>query len=230
MKAMILAAGRGERLRPLTDTTPKPLLQVGKHRLIEYHLLALKEAGIDDIVINLAWLGDQIESHLGDGSHYGVRITYSYETEQALETGGGIYKALPLLKDVSDENDAPFIVTNADVWTDYNYSSLPKLLTGVAHLVMIDNPSQHPEGDFALDEGVLHSRGNDCLTFSGIGVYSAALFKDVSENIFPLAPLLRSAMDEGKVSGEHYQGQWFDIGTTERMHALDTTLLGDDHG
>jgi len=229
MKAMILAAGRGERLRPLTDTTPKPLLQVGEHRLIEYHLLALKQAGIEDIVINLAWLGDQIESHLGDGSRYGVRIAYSYETGQALETGGGIYKALPLLKDESDA-DAPFIVTNADVWSDYDYANLPKRLTGMAHLIMVDNPSQHPDGDFALDAGLLSDTGEQRLTFSGIGVYSPALFADVAENIFPLAPLLRKAMGEGLVSGEHYQGQWFDIGTPERLQSLDTSLVGAKHG
>ena len=227
MKAMILAAGRGERLRPLTDTTPKPLLQVGQHRLIEYHLLALKDAGIIDIVINLAWLGDQIESHLGDGSDYGVRISYSYETGQALETGGGIFKALPLLSGAGNE---PFIVTNADVWTDYDYARLPRQLTGMAHLVMVDNPSQHPDGDFSFNEGVLHSRGDECLTFSGIGVYSPRLFADTNENIFPLAPLLRSAMDLGQVSGEHHHGRWFDIGTAERMHALDATLLGNDYG
>ena len=229
MKAMILAAGRGERLRPLTDTTPKPLLQVGEHRLIEYHLLALKEAGIEDIVINLSWLGDQIESHLGDGSRYGVRIAYSYETGQALETGGGIYKALPLLKDESDA-DAPFIVTNADVWSDYNYASLPKRLTGLAHLVMVDNPSQHPDGDFALNAGLLSDAGDLRLTFSGIGIYSPALFSDTTETIFPLAPLLRTAMGDGLVSGEHYQGKWFDIGTPERLQSLDSSLVGAKHG
>ena len=229
MKAMILAAGRGERLRPLTDTTPKPLLQVGEHRLIEYHLLALKEAGIEDIVINLAWLGDKIESHLGDGSRYGVRIVYSYETGQALETGGGIYKALPLLKDESDA-DAPFIVTNADIWTDYAYQNLPRKLNGVAHLVMVDNPSQHPDGDFALDAGLLSDAGEQRLTFSGIGVYSPALFAEITETIFPLAPLLRTAMGKGLVSGEHYQGQWFDIGTPERLQSLDASLVGAKHG
>ncbi|MCK4742957.1 MAG: nucleotidyltransferase family protein [Sulfuriflexus sp.] len=233
MKAMILAAGRGERLRPLTDTTPKPLLQVGEHRLIEYHLLALKEAGIEDVVINLAWLGDQIESHLGDGADYGVRIAYSYEMDQALETGGGIKQALPLLRDASDVDNAPFIVTNADVWTDYDYARLPKQLMGLAHLVMVDNPLQHPDGDFVLDGGLLSNTGEQCLTFSGIGVYSPALFADVAnttENIFPLAPLLRSAMDSEQVSGEHHQGRWFDIGTVERLQSLNASLLGAEHG
>jgi len=227
MKAMILAAGRGERLRPLTDTTPKPLLQVGRYRLIEYHLFALKKAGVTEVVINLAWLGEQIESYLGDGNRYGVQITYSYESEQALETGGGIYKALPLL---SENDNEPFIVTNADVWTDYNYSELPNALTGLAHLVMVDNPPQHPDGDFAFDNGLLKSTGNTKLTFSGIGVYSPALFSDVTGTVFPLAPLLREAMDSGQVSGEHYGGQWFDIGTEERLKALDASLKGDING
>ena len=227
MKAMILAAGRGERLRPLTDTTPKPLLQVGRYRLIEYHLLALNKAGIEDVVINLAWLGDRIESYLGDGSRYGVRITYSYETGQALETGGGIYQALPLL---TDENDSPFIVTNADVWTDYDYAKLPRQLAGLAHLVMVDNPPQHPAGDFVLDKGLLSNADTPKMTFSGMGVYSPALFADVSETIFPLAPLLRKAMEEGQVSGEHYNGKWFDIGTAERLSLLDASLQGEEHG
>ena len=227
MKAMILAAGRGERLRPLTDTRPKPLLQVGSHRLIEYHLLALKQAGVEDIVINLAWLGDQIESHLGDGSRYDVRIRYSYETGQALETGGGIYHALPLLCDVGDE---PFIVTNADVWTDFDYARLPRQLKGLAHLIMVDNPQQHPDGDFALNDGLLRSIGDKCLTFSGIGVYSPALFTNVTDTIFPLAPLLRAAMDNERVSGEHYRGKWFDIGTVERLQSLDADLKGSGHG
>ncbi len=224
MKAMILAAGRGERLRPLTDTTPKPLLKVGGQSLIEYHLLALKKAGLDEIVINLSWLGDQIESQLGDGSQYGVAITYSYETEQALETGGGIFNALSLL------GDDVFIVTNADVWTDYDYSHLPSSLDGLAHLVMVDNPAQHPEGDFSLQQGLLQEAGQQRLTFSGIGVYSPALFSGIIDTIFPLAPLLRDAMQQNCISGEHYQGDWFDIGTIERMQWLDARLKGEPNG
>jgi len=224
MKAMILAAGRGERLRPLTDTTPKPLMQVGAHSLIEYHLLALKKAGIEDIVINLAWLGDQIESRLGDGSHYGVNIRYSYETGQALETGGGIFNALPLL------GDDAFIVTNADIWTDYPYQNLPSKLKGLAHLVMVDNPAQHLDGDFSLEAGLLHDTDTQRKTFSGIGVYSADLFKSISETIFPLAPLLRDAMQKDQVSGEYYQGQWFDIGTVERLQLLDENLKSNANG
>ena len=224
MKAMILAAGRGERLRPLTDTTPKPLLKVGGHSLIEYHLRALKQAGIEDIVINLSWLGDQIESQLGDGSQYGVNICYSYESGQALETGGGIFKALALL------GEAPFIVTNADIWTDYAYQNLPSTLNGLAHLVMVDNPPQHPKGDFSLDGDLLHDSGVQSKTFSGIGVYSPELFDGVTESIFPLAPLLRQAMQEDLVSGEHYQGQWFDIGTADRLQSLDEYLKGISNG
>jgi len=227
MKAMILAAGRGERLRPLTDTTPKPLLRVGGHSLIEYHLKALKEAGITDIVVNLAWLGDQIESTLGDGSRYGVRIAYSYETGQALETGGGIYKALPLL---TDNGNTPFIVTNADTWTDFPYHNLSGQLSGLAHLVMVDNPPQHPDGDFVFENGFLKEAGDERLTFSGIGVYSPALFSGISETIFPLAPLLREAMNKQLVTAEHYQGSWFDIGTAERLQMLDASLKGNGHG
>jgi len=220
MKAMILAAGRGERLRPLTDTTPKPLLKAGQQSLIEYHLSALQQAGIEEVVINLAWLGDQIESYLGDGSQYGINIQYSYEKDQALETGGGIAHALPLL------GEAPFIVTNADIWTDYDYRQLPTQLEGVAHLVMVDNPQQHPDGDFILENGLLHGAGIKKKTFSGIAVYSPALFQNSAETIFPLAPLLREAMQQDLVSGEHYQGKWFDIGTAERLQQLDEELKG----
>jgi len=224
MKAMILAAGRGERLRPLTDTTPKPLLKVGEHSLIEYHLLALKEAGIEDVVINLAWLGDRIESQLGDGSRYGLGIRYSYETGQALETGGGIFNALTML------GSEPFIVTNADVWTDFSYSDLPTTLNGLAHLVMVDNPSQHPDGDFSLEGNLLHDTDKHRKTFSGIGVYSPNLFKGITETIFPLAPLLRKAMLQDLVTGEYYQGRWFDVGTVERLQALDADLKGRRNG
>lgn len=218
MKAMILAAGRGERLRPLTDTTPKPLLKVGEYSLIEHHLMALKKAGIEDVVVNLAWLGDQIESQLGDGSQYGVDIHYSYEMGQALETGGGIANALSLL------GDDVFIVTNADIWTDYAYQNLPSSLNGLAHLVMVDNPPQHIEGDFSLENDLLHDTGEQQKTFSGIGVYSPDLFKDMTESIFPLAPLLRTAMQKELISGEHFQGQWFDIGTVERLQSLNEKL------
>lgn len=216
---MILAAGRGERMRPLTDHAPKPLLVVGSQRLIEYHLVALVAAGITDIVINHAYLGHMVEAALGDGSRYGARVIYSAE-DTALETGGGIYKALPLL------GDAPFVVINGDIWTDYPYARLPKAPSGLAHLVMISNPPHHPHGDFLLREDKLSSASNNelKLTYSGIGVYRRELFAGCVAGAFPLAPLLRQAMMEGRVTGEHYLGEWYDIGTPERLAMLDRKL------
>ena len=217
MKAMILAAGRGERMRPLTDDTPKPLLEAGGKRLIEYHLEGLARAGFCDIVINHAHLGEQIEQALGDGSRHGARITYSAEGK-ALETGGGIFKALPIL------GDAPFLVINGDIWCDYPYASIRECPVEQAHLVMVDNPPQHPQGDFVLRQGKVHDGDGVRLTFSGIGVYHPRLFADCKAGAFPLAPLLRRAMAAGAVSGEHYQGRWFDIGTPERLQQLDRLL------
>lgn len=217
MKAMILGAGRGERMRPLTDTTPKPLLRVGGKRLIEYHLDNIKQAGIHDVVINHAWLGEQIEAALGDGHRYGLHIEYSREGE-ALETAGGIQRALPLL------GDEPFIAINGDIWTDYSLRSLPATPKGMAHLVLVDNPPHHPSGDFALQSGSLLPTGPNCLTFSGIGLYRPELFADLPAGKSPLAPLLRAAMGKGAISGEHHTGRWFDIGTPERMQELDQML------
>jgi len=218
MKAMILAAGRGERMRPLTDTCPKPLLKAGGKALIEYHIEALaNKAGINELVINHAYRGQQIEDFLGDGSRYGVQITYSPE-KQALETGGGIYQALSLL------GDAPFVIVNGDVWTDYDFSAIPKEIQGLAHLVMINNPEHNPNGDFYYSDGRLLENGDVKLTYSGIAVYHPALFKDCQPGKFPLAPLLRSAIAEAKVSAEHYRGQWLDIGTPERLSTLDQQL------
>ncbi|MFO7593277.1 MAG: nucleotidyltransferase family protein [Pseudomonadota bacterium] len=217
MKAMILAAGRGERMRPLTDTTPKPLLKAGGRHLIEYHLESLAAAGFDAVVINHAYLGDQIEKQLGDGRRYGLSIHYSAEGE-ALETGGGIFRALPLL------GDAPFVVINGDVWSDYPYARLRERQVERAHLVLVDNPPQHPQGDFVLEQGRVHAGEGERLTFSGIGVYHPSLFDGCEDGAFALAPLLRSAMEEGAVSGEHYRGQWFDIGTPERLAQLDALL------
>lgn len=213
MKAMILAAGRGERMRPLTDTTPKPLLRAGGRRLIEYHLGALAAAGVDEVVINHAHLGGQIERELGDGRRYGLRIRYSPEGE-ALETGGGILRALPLL------GPAPFIVVNADVHTDFDYAHLPQALDGLAHLVLVDNPPHRPDGDFALVGARVHNAGESCLTYAGIGVLCAALFAEGLSGRFPLAPLLRAAADAGQVSGERYGGFWVDVGTPERLAAV----------
>jgi len=220
MKAMILAAGRGERMRPLTDTTPKPLLEVGGKPLIVWHLEALARAGIKDIVINHAWLGEQIEAALGDGQAYGVSIRYSPESPAALETAGGIIQALPLL------GDSPFLVINGDIWCDYPLADLvARPLTNMqAHLIMVDNPPQHPEGDFVLHDGLLAPAGTPRLTFSGMGLYSPDLFAGLPQGRRPLAPLLKTAMAQKKISGEHYSGQWFDVGTPARLQQLDSRL------
>lgn len=217
---MILAAGRGERMRPLTDHTPKPLLEAGGRRLIEYHLKALARAGFTDIVVNHAHLGVRIEQALGDGSRHGVRIAYSPEGDKALETGGGIFHALPLL------GDEPFLVVNGDVWTDYPFARLPHEPQGLAHLVLVDNPPHHPQGDFALTGSRVTSDGPARLTFSGIGVYRPELFAGCEPGVFPLAPLLRRAMEAGQVTGEHYRGRWLDIGTPQRLEELDRELRG----
>ena len=216
---MILAAGRGERMRPLTDTLPKPLLKVGGKMLIEYHLERLKAAKISDVIINHAWLGEKIEQTLGDGTKYGLNIQYSAE-EEALETAGGIINALPLLG-----KDEPFIVINGDVFCDFEVSKLPSKLSGLAHLVLVDNPPQHPEGDFVLSQsGLIEPEGEHKLTFSGIGVYHLDLFKDYPQGKQALAPVLRNAMQQHKVSGESYSGVWHDIGTPERLNELDLYL------
>ncbi|WP_085693863.1 MULTISPECIES: N-acetylmuramate alpha-1-phosphate uridylyltransferase MurU [unclassified Pseudomonas] len=212
MKAMILAAGKGERMRPLTLTTPKPLVRAGGIPLIEYHLHALAAAGFDDIVINHAWLGQQIEDYLGDGSRYGVRIRYSPEGEP-LETGGGIFRALPLL------GDEAFLVVNGDIWTDYDFSVLHQPIAGLAHLVLADNPAHHPAGDFVLDNGRVQDGRPQArtLTYSGIAVLHPQLFDGCGAGAFKLAPLLRDAMARGQVTGERLKGQWVDVGTHERL-------------
>jgi MurNAc alpha-1-phosphate uridylyltransferase len=221
MKALVLAAGRGERMRPLTDSVPKPLLLAGGKALIEYSIAALARAGITELVINHAHLGAQIEQKLGDGSRYGVRIAYSPEPDGALDTGGGIFQALPLL------GDAPFLVVNGDVWTDFPFETLSLPRDSLAHLILVDNPPHHPDGDFCLEQGRVHPGGRGPrLTFSGIGVYSPRLFAGCAHGIFPLIPLLRSAMERGEVSGERYAGLWFDIGTPERLAALNQRLAG----
>ena len=218
MKAMILAAGRGERMRPLTDHIPKPLLKVGGKSLIVWHLERLAKAGFKEVVINHAHLGEQIEQALGDGSVWGLSIRYSPETS-ALETAGGIANALPLL------GDAPFLVVNGDVFTEIDFGALQLVSPNLAHLVMVDNPPQHPDGDFVVDSGKVTNQGNHKLTFSGIGIYHPALFVDVERGqAAKLAPLLRSAMIKGLVTGEHYQGVWHDIGTPERLSFLDKQL------
>jgi N-acetyl-alpha-D-muramate 1-phosphate uridylyltransferase len=217
MKAMILAAGRGERMRPLTDNTPKPLLQAGGHTLIDYHLQALAKAGFESVVINHAHLGEKLEQALGDGSRYGLSIHYSAEGTP-LETGGGIFHALPLL------GDGPFLVVNGDVWTDYPLERLKTQSVQLAHLVLVGNPPQHPKGDFALQEGRVSETEGERLTFAGVGLYRPELFAGCKPGAFPLAPILRRAIAADQVSGEHYDGRWFDIGTPERLTQLDELL------
>lgn len=220
---MILAAGRGERMRPLTDTLPKPLLKVAGKMLIEYHLEKLKSVQITEVVINHAWLGEKIEQALGDGSRYGLNITYSAETE-ALETAGGILNALPLLRGMNDEADA-FIVINGDIYCDYELCSLPSSLSGLAHLVLVNNPLHNPEGDFVLtNTGAVEQEGENKQTFSGIGVYHPDLFKGYANGKLALAPVLRKAMEQHQVTGESYNGIWHDIGTPERLNELDLYL------
>jgi MurNAc alpha-1-phosphate uridylyltransferase len=219
MKAIILAAGSGERMRPLTDHTPKPLLQVGGKSLIVWHLQRLAAAGFKDIVINHAHLGQQIENALGDGSQWGVRIQYSPE-KIALETAGGIANAMPLL------GDAPFLVVNGDVYTDIDFGALNLTSPNLAHLVMVDNPPQHAAGDFSLFNGKLSAEGAQKLTFSGVGIYQPSLFAGIVRGeAAKLAPLLKAAMAQGLVSGSHHVGAWHDIGTPERLQTLDSQLL-----
>lgn len=214
MKAMILAAGRGERMRPLTDACPKPLLNVGDKSLIEHLIAALVAADIRDIVVNYAHLGDQIVARLADGSRYGARIRYSDESAGALETGGGIFKALQVL------DSDPFLVVNGDIWTDYPFAQLPRRLEGLAHLVLVDNPTHHPKGDFVLRGTEVHAEGEPKLTFSGIGIYARALFAGCQAGKFQLAPLLRAAMTQRAVTGEHFRGRWSDVGTPERLNDI----------
>ncbi len=219
MKAIILAAGRGERLRPLTDVTPKPLLKVGGKYLIEYHLLSLYRAGFRDVVINIAWLGQQIIDALGNGEKYNLNLVYSNERNQALETGGGIYNALPLL------GNAPFLVVNADVWTDYPFEKLYEFpLQDKAHLVLVDNPPHHEKGDFAIVDNRLVDASENLFTYSGLGVYSVDFFENNQAGKFSLAPIIRDYISVYKISGELYKGCWVDVGTEQRLNKLDKEL------
>ena len=215
MKAMILAAGRGERLRPLTDTLPKPLIEVGGEPLIVRHIHALAAVGVREMVINHAWLGHAIEAHLSDGAQWGVTLRYSAEAH-ALETAGGIATALPLL------GDDPFLVLNGDVVCDYPLADLVaqaqhlRAAGDLAYLVLVDNPAHHPHGDFALEQGRVS--GRHALTFSGLSAYHPALFAEIAPGQpAKLAPLLYQAAEQGRVCGEHYQGMWIDVGTLERL-------------
>lgn len=218
MKAMILAAGKGERLRPLTLHTPKPLVRAAGVPLIEYHVRALAQAGFAELVVNHAWLGQQIEEYLADGARFGVRIRYSAEGEP-LETGGGIQRALPLL------GEQPFVVVNGDIWTDFDFTALRQPLSGLAHLVLVDNPAHHPQGDFCLLDGrVSEASAASKLTYSGMAVLHPALFRECVAGAFKLAPLLRQAMASGQVTGEHYRGRWVDVGTHERLAEVEQLL------
>jgi N-acetyl-alpha-D-muramate 1-phosphate uridylyltransferase len=224
MKALIFAAGRGERLRPLTDHTPKPLVVVRGKPLIVWHLEKLAALGVQDVVINTSWLAHRFPAELGDGSRWGLRLHFLYEGDTPLETGGGMLNALPLL------GDAPFLLVNGDVFCDVDLAALPAALGGDAHLLLVDVPPYAHRGDFALDgAGRVHASGAMLLTYAWIGVYRAGLFagwrQHVAEAIgdpprFPLAPLLRAAMARDAVSGQHHRGLWTDVGTTERLAAL----------
>ncbi len=217
---MILAAGRGERMRPLTLERPKPLLEAGGAPLIVHHLRALAAAGFEDVVVNLSWLGGQIRSALGDGSRHGLRLHYSEEGPEPLETGGGIFRALPLL------GPGPFLVLNGDVWTGFDWAALRErpAPSDLAHLVLVPNPVHNPSGDFVLEHGRIVEHAGERLTFSGVGVYRAALFDGCSDGVFKLAPLLRSAARAGRLSGELHEGAWIDIGTPARLAELDAQL------
>jgi len=216
MKAMILAAGRGERMRPLTDTLPKPLLPIAGRPIIEHHILRLVQAGISDIIINHAYLGGLIEQTLGDGSRFKANIIYSPEAK-GLETGGGIFNALSLLG-----KDA-FLVVNGDIWCDYPFANIRLEKQILAHLILVANPAHNLEGDFSITEGLL-SCSPRTLTYSGIGIYHPDFFNCCEAGIFPLAPLLRAAATKQRVSAEWYEGPWFDIGTPERLNQVDTFL------
>jgi MurNAc alpha-1-phosphate uridylyltransferase len=223
MKAMLLAAGRGERMRPLTDHTPKPLLRVGGKPLISWHLEALARAGILDVVVNLSWLGEQLRAALGDGRDFGLTIRYSEEGSPPLETGGGIFKALPLL------GPEPFLVVNGDTFTDVDLTALQLSAAADARLVLVPNPPQHPRGDFVLDGELLQEGDGPTLTYSGIGLFSPALFAGCTAGQFPLLPLLKRAIAAGRLQGQRHTGQWFDIGTPERLEALNRRLARAPH-
>ncbi len=226
---MVLAAGRGERLRPITDTLPKPLVPVGGKPLIVYHLEALARARIHEIVINLSWLGGQLRGTLGDGSAYGVSIQYSDEGAVALETGGGIFKALPLL------GNAPFLVVNGDVWTDLEFSPLCATAAAdaqagaLARLVLVPNPPQHPRGDFALEGEHVIDAEQQRLTYSGIGIYRPEFFQGCTPGRFPLLPLMKRAMANRQLRGQMYPGRWCDVGTPQRLSELDAQLRARSH-
>ncbi|WP_457095635.1 N-acetylmuramate alpha-1-phosphate uridylyltransferase MurU [Lysobacter sp. P5_B9] len=230
MKALIFAAGLGERMRPLTNHRPKPLLVAGGKSLIAWHLEKLAAIGVRDVVINTSWLAEQFPATLGNGERWGLRLHYSYEGPTPLETGGGMLHALPLL------GEQPFLLVNGDVWTDYDFGQLPREPAGLAHLVMVDRPPQATHGDFALDpDGLVRSDGEERLTYAGLGIYRPqlldhwrALSRDAGVDEVPprfrLAPILRAHMGEGRIHGEHHRGRWTDVGTPQRLAQLDAAL------
>ena len=221
MKAMVLAAGRGERLRPITDTLPKPLVRVAGKPLIVYHLEALARAAVHEVVINLSWLPDKLRAALGDGSDYGVRITYTDEGPVALETGGGIFNAIQLL------GPGPFLVVNGDTFTDIDFGALQARAAAdvrsgaLARLVLVPNPTQHPHGDFGLDGEQVVERQTGRFTYSGVGVYRPEFFEGCTAGKFPLLPLLKRAIAAGRLRGQLHEGEWCDVGTPQRLAELD---------
>ena len=230
MRALIFAAGKGERMRPLTERVPKPLLPVAGKPLIEWHLEKLAALGVTDVVINTSWLADTFPPVLGDGARWKLRLHYSFEGREPLETGGGMLQACRVL------GDRPFLAVNGDIWTDFDFARLPAQPAALAHLVMVANPPQHPDGDFSLDEAGLLQRHGELLTYSGIGVYRPEILQDWRAIIgaapgaeldpprFKLAPLLQAAITRNQVSGEYHGGLWTDVGTPERLAQLDRSL------
>lgn len=214
MIAMLLAAGRGERLRPVTDTLPKCLVEVRGRSLLEHHLDRLHDDGITTVVINLGWLGEQIVERVGSGRRYGLEVIYSQEGNNVLETGGGIHKALPIL------GSHPFLVVNADVFTDMSKPDVELAAGALGHLVMVRTPAYREHGDFDLSDGIVRNADDAALTFSGVAIYRPEFFCGCESGRFPLAPMLREAADAGKLTGTLYEGPWADVGTRERLDAL----------
>ena len=214
MIAMLLAAGRGERLRPITETVPKALVEVQGESLLERHLAALQDAGVETVVINLGWLGDEIAARVGSGSRYGLNVVYSPEGDDILETGGGIQRALPML------GAGPFLVVNADIYTDMPFAAIDLDPEDLGHLVLVPTPEHKSEGDFTLLDGRVRNAATPDLTFSGVAVYRPEFFADCSPGRFPLAPMLRNAADADRLSGSVYTGLWQDVGTPERLAVL----------
>lgn len=219
--ALIFAAGLGERMRPLTDATPKPLLDVRGKPLIVWHLEKLARAGVRDVVINTSHLAAQFPAKLGDGSTWNLRIRYSFEGPEPLDSGGGMFRALPFL------GHEPFLAVNGDIFTDFDFSTLPQNPLWAAHLVMVDNPPQHPNGDFVLRDDRLFDEPTPRLTFAGIGVYRPSLLDGRSDGKFSIVPILRDAMRRNEISGEHYRGVWNDVGTPERLAEINSVLRAD---